>query len=407
MDGIGSPSRWVRQANAQVVLRHMWANGPVTGTDLIEVTGLSRATVHDVCDELIALGWVREVENQREYGQYAKGRPARRYAFDPLAGVVVGVDAGDHRICASAADLRGTVLGRHAVAAADTAEGRMALIATAVREVLPAGREPLAVVVGVPAPVDEHGRTRFFGNPFWELMNPGIAEELARRHGWTVITDNDANLAALAEGWLGHGRGGDQVGGDQVGGDQVGGDQVTVLAGERLGAGIVQGGRLLRGARGGAGEMGYLALVEGVGSADGIAVLARDGARAALRRPDARSSLQALDAVAVDAEAVFTAARAGDALARAVVEAIGMRMARVIATLASLVDTEQVVLAGAVAASAGPIVDVITRELPRYLEQPRPRVRASTLGGDVVALGAVRRGLDHVREHALEIVLPR
>lgn len=395
MEAIAAASRWVRHANARVVLEHMWDGGAVTGTDLMAATGLSRATVHDVCDELIERGWIHERENQRAHGGYSKGRPARRYAFDPLAGVVVGVDAGDHRISATMTDLRGEVLARHAAPAADTVDGRLDMIAEAVRAVLRAhGPEPalLAVVVGVPAPVDERGRTSFHGNPFWELMNPGIAERLAERHGWTAITDNDANLAALAEGWLGHGRGVR--------------NHVTLLAGERLGAGIVQEGRLLRGARGGAGEMGYLDLVAGVGSADGIAVLARDGARAGIRAPGARSTLQELGAVALDAEAVFAAAGAGDRVASEVIERIGVRMARVVATLASLVDTEQVVIAGAVAASAGPVVEVITRDLPRYLEPPRPRVLASALGGDVVALGAVKRGLDHVREHALEIALP-
>lgn len=405
MEAIAAASRWVRHANARVVLEHMWDGGPVTGTDLMAATGLSRATVHDVCDELIELGWIHERENQRVHGDYSKGRPARRYAFDPLAGVVVGVDAGDHRISATMTDLRGEILARHSAAAADTVGGRLDMIADAVRTVLRSSEpgsmraslslavEPalLAVVVGVPAPVDDRGRTSFHGNPFWELMNPGIAEHLAKRHGWTAITDNDANLAALAEGWLGHGR-------------RVR-NHVTLLAGERLGAGIVQEGKLLRGARGGAGEMGYLNLVEGVGSADGIAVLARDGARAGIRA-GARSTLQDLGPVALDAEAVFAAARAGDRIAGAVIERIGVRMARVVATLASLVDTEQVVIAGAVAASAAPVVEVIVRDLPRYLEQPRPRVLASDLGGEVVALGAVKRALDHVREHALEIALP-
>ena len=97
-----SPSRLVRAAN-----EHVWDADAVTGTDLIAATGLSRATVHDVCEELIDLGWVREVENQREYGGYRKGRPARRYASDARAGVVVGVDAGQHRVSATVTDRRG------------------------------------------------------------------------------------------------------------------------------------------------------------------------------------------------------------------------------------------------------------------------------------------------------------
>jgi predicted NBD/HSP70 family sugar kinase len=386
---VAPSSRMVREASARLVLDHMWDAPPVTGTDLMAATGLSRATVHDVCEELIARGWVREVANQREHGDYHKGRPARRYAFDALAGVVVGVDAGQHRVGAIVADLRGVEHSRHQSRsrAGTDAVGRLAAVEDAITGAL-AGTSPervLAVTVGVPAPVDAGGRTAFRGNPYWELMNPDLGERLHARHGWPAIVDNDANLAALAEGWRGHGRGVRHF--------------VALLAGERLGAGIVEDGRLVRGVRGGAGEMRFLGLVDGVGSADGIAKTARDWARAALAEPGARSTL----AAEPDAASVFAAADAGDALAAAVVDRIAERMARVIATLASLVDTERVIIAGRVAASCGPLLTTLEERLAHHGDPP-PRVLASPLGGDAVMLGAVKRSLDHVREHALHLV---
>jgi predicted NBD/HSP70 family sugar kinase len=394
-------SRGVRAANARVVLEHVWDADAVTGSDLIVATGLSRATVHDVCEELIGRGWVREVENQRVHGDYRKGRPARRYAFDPRAGVVVGVDAGQHRVSATVTDLRGQVRARaaHRTGGGQPASGvRQEIISRTVLDALAAAQaQPstvLAVAVGVPAPVAGASRTAFGGNEYWERMNPDVAEYLTGRHGWRSLVDNDANLAALAEGWLGHGRGVRS--------------HVTLLAGERLGAGVVDDGRLLRGAHGGAGEMRYLALVDGVGSTAGIAALARDWARAALSDPadTTPSALRHLEPGAVDAEAVFAAARDDDPLATLVIRRIGQRMARVVATLASIVDTEQVVIAGRVASSCGPVVDIVTRDLPLYFDSARPRVLASRLGGEVVSLGAVKAALDHVRRHALEIVLP-
>jgi predicted NBD/HSP70 family sugar kinase len=79
-------------------------------------------------------------------------------------------------------------------------------------------------------------------------------------------------------------------------------------------------------------------------------------------------------------------------------------MARVIATLASLVDTDQVIIAGRVAASCGSLVSTVQERLARHGDPP-PRVLASTLGGDAVLLGAVRRSLDDVREHALHLTV--
>lgn len=394
-------SRHLRDASARLVLDRLWDLDEVTGSALIEATGLSRATVHDVCDELIARGWVAELESRRTGADPGKGRPARRYAFDPRAGVVVGVDAGQHRISATATDLRGGTLARAVLPASpeDPGAARLDRIEQAVLAVLDdAGASPrsvLAVAVGVPAPVDRDGRTTFRDNPFWERMNPGIVAHLHDWHGWTTLVDNDANLAGVAEHWLGHGRGVRC--------------HVTLLAGERFGAGVVDDGRLLRGAHGGVGEMRYLDLVDGVGSATGIAALVRDDALvqlARLGRDDGHhgSSLQDVDPAALDAADVFAAAAAQDPLALGVVEHVAALVTRVVATFASIYDPERVVVAGAVAASCEPLLALVRRDLDRYVDPPGVEVLASALGRDVVTLGAVRRALDHVREHALTIV---
>lgn len=398
METVPVSTRRLREVSTRLVLDHVWDAEEVTGTALIEATGLSRATVHDVCDELIAQGWVVELESQRAAGDPRRGRPARRYAFDARAGVVVGVDAGQHRVCATVTDLRGEVLARTElpVAAVDgTAEHRLVLVEQAALDALAAAgaapRSVLAVAVGVPAPVDRDGRTAFQDNPFWARMNPDIGGHLRARQGWTTITDNDANLAAVAEHWRGHGRDARC--------------HVTLLAGERFGAGVVDDGRLLRGAHGGVGEMRYLDLVEGVGSADGIAAIVRDDARAQLHRLDghAGSVLQDLDPAVLDAESVFAAARDEDPLAVSVLEHTGALLARVVATFASIYDPERVIIAGAVADSCEPLLALVRHELDRYLDPPGIQVLASDLGGDVVSVGAVKRALDHVRAHALEI----
>lgn len=394
-------SRQIREANLRAVLNRVWDSEPVTGSDLIASTGLTRATVHDVCEELTRRGWIHEVENQRQHGEYRMGRPARRYAFRPAAGVVVGVDCGQQRVIVTVADLRGrTVARRDQVFSGlgHSAAERLEVLGRTIPEALEAASltsaQVLAVAVGVPAPVDLHGRTAGTDNAFWERMNPDIAGELARRHGWAVLVDNDANLAALAEGWRGAG--------------QEAGNFVTLLSDEAIGAGIVEEGRLLRGTRGGAGEMGFLDLVEGVGSAHGLAALSRDWALEAMNDPGLfpESSLRELSPEDVDAEAVFAAAAAADPLATDVVERLGARFARVVSAVAGFLDTERIVLSGALSGSWSQVLKIIERDLHLYTHHPLPAVVASELGDQVVLLGAIRRALDHVRDQALEITLP-
>ncbi|XTR53142.1 ROK family protein [Pseudarthrobacter sp. So.54] len=143
--------------------------------------------------------------------------------------------------------------------------------------------------------------------------------------------------------------------------------------------------------------MGYLDLVEGVGSSDGIASLARQWS-AAGGGPAAGGE--------ASARRVFQDAAAGDPAALAILDRIAERMARIIASLASFINPEQVVIGGAVAASAGVLLPRITALLPRFTATP-PVVTVSSLGASIVTVGAVRHALDYVEANALELELER
>ncbi len=376
-----------------------------TGSDLMRATGLTRATVHDVCEELLDRGWLQELSNQRVHGDYVKGRPARRYAFSARAGVVVGVDAGGHRVIATVADLRGQVISQRtrelateADEATDAAQ-RLQTVSSTVLEALAvediSSEMVLAVGVGVPAPVRTDGQPVTRTKPFWTRINPNIGAYLSTTQGWTALVDNDANLAALAERWVGRGQGKRHF--------------ITLLAGERLGSGVVDQGQVFRGSSGRGGEMNWLDFVDGVGSADGIAMLSRQWALEELSSGTSPHSttLRVLPASEITPQQVFAAARDGDPLASAIIERLGHRFARVSAALAEVFDTELIIFAGGVASGIDPILDVIRRELPALVDPPVPQVVASLLGHAVVSTGAIRRAIDHVQDHALEIALPK
>lgn len=382
MAATASTPQHLRHTNMGAVLAVMRRSTAVTGTDLIEATGLARATVIAVCDDLINAGWVRELPAQRTAIQ--KGRPARVFEFDARAGVVVGLDFGVAKATALVADLRGAVLGKATESFGGFTEPvakRLATIDRAIRAALAAagvGAEAVLVAgIGIAAPVDRNGNIPH-SQTFWEHFDIGIREELRGRHGWPVLLGNDADLASMAEHWMGVGAGVD--------------DLAVMLAGERIGFGLIESGRLLRGASGRAGEVGQLDLVEGVGTPDGIAHLARALAVTDMAAPKD-----------VTAEAVFSAAARGDAAAGQVLERIARRMARVIALLATFTDPELVVIGGAVAQSAAVLLGPLGDELAKFMPTP-PRVAVSTLGDAIVTLGAVRLALDYVEQNVLELV---
>jgi len=398
----GATPQLLRQVNAQAVLSAVRGTGVLTGTELMARTGLTRASVMAVCEDLIGRGWIRELDAARKdpartdtarkdtarKDTAGKGRPARRFEFEARAGVVLGVDVGAATTTAAVADLRGTVLGRASARFRTTdipAAERIRIVDRACLNALEAAGETpgavLAVGAGIAAPVDRKGNV-LSAQHFWSLFDVGLRSALLHLHGWPVLLENDANLAALGERWRG----------SAVGVD----DLVVLLAGERLGAGVLECGRLLHGSGGGAGEMGFLDMVEGVGSSDGIASLARRW-QAAAGGPAAGGE--------ADARRLFEDAATGDPASLAILDRLAERMARVIAAIASLINPEQVVIGGAVAQSAAALLPGINAALPRFTATP-PRVSVSPLGDAIVTVGAVRHALDFVEAHALDLELP-
>lgn len=392
--GTAPSTQLVRRVNAGAMLKAMRGAGVVTGTELMASTGLSRATVISICDELVRLGWLQELENQRGAGDYIKGRPARRFVFDDSAASVLGIDIGANKITAIVADMAGTPLSQvtmpfrtYNVSANERADVLDRIAADVLKKAGVSADSILAVSVGVAAPVSRDGEVLTV-QEFWKSFDVrGIVSE---RHGWHVLLENDANLAALAERWQGTAQGVDNL--------------VVMLAGDRLGSGILESGRLLHGQLGGFGELGYLDTVDGVGDTYGIAHYAALWGREVLddTKGTKLRKLCGDDPAALTAEMVFKAAAEGDHAAAQVLDRLAHRMARVIGSISTLVNPELVVIAGAVAASANALIPAIEKQLPDFTFTP-PRLATSTLSEGIVSLGAIRHALDYVEEHALDL----
>jgi predicted NBD/HSP70 family sugar kinase len=391
-------SLMLRRMTASAVLDALRAGGPMTGSDLIEATGLARPTVHVICNDLIRLGWIREMDSRRAPGDRRRGRPARCYEFQSRAGFVLGIEATD-RVTVRLADLRGDCVaeaGQPLAHVSVPAHERLAAARRLTESVLSsAAVDPalvLAVAVGVPTPVDAQGRPAGRESYLPGLPGRDLRPEIGGHHGWPVLVENDANLAARGERWRGVAAGVD--------------DLVVMVADERLGSGLILGGRPIRGHSGGAGELRFLELVERVGGTYGIAHLVRTlGAEAVGglggRPPEGGRgrvlwTLAGGDPAHVGTATVLEAARAGDQVALEVVDRVADRMALVIAALAGMLDPELVVISGAVADAGDLLLDRIRGRLgPDLIDRP-PRVSMSTLGDQAVVLGAVAMALDHV-----------
>lgn len=386
----------------EAVLDHAWRAREFTAAEAMAVTGLTRSTTIEALDRLIDLGLLRELPNAREVGEYRKGRPSRRFELRSDAAVVVGVDAGRLHLTAMVADLRGEVRTRVAVVTDsrrdEPHERRRQIERVVVDAVRAAGAQPadvLSICVGVPAAVDSTGTSPPHREGFWQRMNPGL-RDLLTAHAPLVRVENDASLAAVAEGAVGAAVGSR--------------DFVALLAGERLGVGVVVDGHLLRGAHGGAGEPLLLQWVAGVESAKGIGAMLAEWAHGDATTgapPQPAPDGVTDDPELLDAQHVLESADAGEPWAIALVARAGPVLARIGAVLATMYDPDRIVISGAVARGLLPAIEIANGLVAGDLHGPAPVLVSSPLGADVVATGAVMGAVEAARQGALALALRR
>ncbi|MFF4159491.1 ROK family protein [Streptomyces sp. NPDC001678] len=397
MAGTGIPGtpRVLRAMNDRAALDLLISHGSLTRTRLGELTGLSKPTASQLLARLEAAGLVRAVGN-------VTGRPgpnAQLYEVDPSVAHVAGLSVDKEGISAAVADITGTVLGEHRVEADVTDEGvpgRTAhLVAAAVDGALTAaglGCEALhRTVIGTPGALDPRtGTLRYAPHlPGWHSRT--LRAELAEVIGTPVVIENDVNLAAVAERHTGAAHDTD--------------DYVLVWIDEGVGAAIVLGGRLLRGATGGAGEIGYMPLPG--------APLARGGAGNAPDGGGGFETLVGIPAVArlarehgFDAptgpEALERAARTPGPAADALLAELGSRVATGLAAVVAVVDPELIVLSGAVCRAGGERLRAVVETGLTGLALPRPRLRLSEVTGSAILIGALRTALADVRNDVFD-----
>jgi predicted NBD/HSP70 family sugar kinase len=378
----GTP-RLLRSINDRSALELLLEHGPLTRTRIGALTGLSKPTASQLVDRLLTAGLI--VPAGTAAG--GPGPSAQLYAVNPSAAHAGGVDVTHTRVTAAVADLAGEVIGEFEVpvvgrsAAGSVERVRDALHGAA--EAAGVGPESVRhVVIGVPgAPHPETGQLGFARDlPGWHGGNLARLRELL---GVRVELENDVNLAAIAEQHLGQARGAD--------------DFVVFWMGNGIGLAIVQDGRFVRGATGGAGEIGYMPVA--LDPQDPLmrsAKPVKNTFQNIAGRP-AVLQLAREHGIRVDdhAEAVRRAVETDNA---ELLTTLAQRTARGLAPVLAVLDPSLVVLSGGTLRAGGDLLkDLITHEL-HAVAVPRPALAVSTVEGNPVLAGAIHAALRTVRE---------
>jgi glucokinase len=308
---------------------------------------------------------------------------------------VIGVDLGGTKI--AVANLRGGELSDSSIEPTDLS-GQEALIEQLVRIIDHVrGDELDAVGIGVPSIVEfETGRVVSSANI--PLADVPLREVLGDRLGVPVFVDNDATVAALAEAHD-----------ERL--HMVARDLVMLTVGTGVGGGLVLGGRIYRGATGGAGELGHTIVgldmsgpvpaagkfpqpgsLEGVAAGHALDHLVTAFADQHPESALAKHRIQGKPLTGVEA---VEFAQEGDPDAKRLIELWGERLGIGIANVINTFDPEEVVIGGGGARAGELLLTPARRTAAAYvlpglgkrttIRAARHGVRAGVLGASLLA----------------------
>ena len=357
---------------------------PRTRAQLAETTGLARSTIAARIDVLLRLGLVAPYGDGISTG----GRPPSLLALNPGAWVVAGIDLGATHATAALADLAGTILVERR-ADLDIAAGPeevLTWVEGVVADLLAEQRRPVselaAIGMGLPGPV-EHSTGRAINPPImpgWDRYD--VPAHVQRAFDVPVLIDNDVNIMALGER---HAHLSDVD------------DLVLIKVATGIGAGIVSGAALQRGAQGTAGDLGHVRVSR---AADTVCRCGNVGCLEAIAAgPALAAALRAQGIDVVDGHGVVELVRAGDPAAVTAVRQAGRDVGEVVATLVNLINPSAVVIGGAMAEAgesllAGIREVVYSRSLPLATEHLR--IVTSRAGERAGVIGAAALAIEHV-----------
>jgi len=382
---IGRPPL-LRQTNAELLLRLLRKSGPCSKADLMRASGLSAPTVTNVVSYLASAGLVEAIGE----GESTGGRPPDILRFRAERGCLVGAEISAEMVKFLLVDLDGKELARTVAPLTrgkSTPQNVCSLVAREVRALLRENKKTedqlLGVTVGVPAIVDLSAGIVVSLSTLKNWSDVPLREMLTRELKCRVIVENDTNLAAQGE--------------QARGAAQGTSDFVFITVGEGVGAGIVVDGKIYRGARWSAGEIGYLRVpsvsranptIRGYGrlekmlGAPGILKSWRGSGQSARAKLRVRRATE-----------VFDLAGAGNAEAKRILRQKARILADAVLDLALILNPGVILLGGEVGSHPG-----LLKEVNGLLEGSEfgvVSIKRSALGASAVLWGAVASSIDN------------
>ncbi|NMB01733.1 MAG: ROK family transcriptional regulator [Firmicutes bacterium] len=381
---VGTP-QLMGQMNRATVINILTKLGPISQTQICDLTGLSRATVSTIISDLRKEELVVDVSRAAS----TSGRRRVLLELNGDAGYVIGVDLGGTKMAGAVTNLLGKVVYslKQPTCASEGPEAVFQSLLQFIRQLAEESQIDQSrikgVGIGIPGVVVNQREVKWAPSLDWK--DYPLVEKLSEHMDFPVFLENDVNLQALGEYWYGLGQGVDVL--------------ACLAIGTGLGAGIVLNGQVFFGAHQSAGEVGNLVSDTSQLGQDypgfGFLESWASGTGIGERYSELSGSSESLDA-----EEVFSLARQEDPVALEVLKGFTEHLAMAIVSISTVLDPELIILSGGVAKEADLFLPQL-KKLAFPVLQSQPRLVASELGDIAGVMGAVALTLHNTNNQLL------
>lgn len=392
----GTP-RGMKAINKKRILHCIQENAPISRAEIASKAKISKPTVSQLVDELLQENWVIE-KGTGEASSQGGRRPIQLY-FNHEAAFVIGVDIGGTKVKSIICDLTGTIIQSSSFTTAQYLQkGLVKKIAAEVDHLVETGNiqkeKILGMGVGVPGITDSDSGIVVEAPSLNWVRYPFLAE-VKKYFDFPVFLDNDVNIAALGEQWLGNAQNKENI--------------LFIAVGTGIGSGIIIHNKLYRGFSNAAGEMGYMVTdkneikseftpifhrygyLESVAGGKAIGDRFTKAVRALPRHP----LYEQAGKKELSGETAFSYAIKGDQVAEKIVLEAIEHLAYGLINAACLLNPEAIIMGGGVLKSYDYILPKLRHIMNPYLPSS-VELKVSKLGDNAGVLGAVALFL---REH--------
>lgn len=373
----------IREINERRALELLRNSGALHAAEIARLIGLSRPTTSDILRGLVENGLVQEYLPGAEDSKRAKS------VYEAICDVKVslGIDIGSRFIRASIGDLDGKVRSNISIPVkAKSLKAITEYIHQAVEAALMESgyklKDVAAICVGTPGVINKNSGVVSIAGTIEALDGVNLSDLIRKEFGIKPTVENDINVLTVAEQSAGHGK--------------TSANFCVLSVGSGLGGGLVLNGQLHRGHHGAAGELFYVPFGDPHDkhrsdtnpSGDRIAEIARNLAK------KYKTNMLSEPYSTID---ILQAAKAGDALGKAVIEQEAKRIALYIAAVSAITDVELVVLSGGIGRQAefflAPIKNLVSEIIPFP-----PKIEISKLGDNGILIGTLQIATQDARE---------